>query len=251
MPQPTDIPAWNTGGSNRTAPPSGQVTSGYVVSSALSSGYLNWLFYTIYTWIVYLKNLTSEVLSWTHLQTFLAGIFVTSPSGGSPLGAQNNDGMFATAYFANLGTGLALALTTNGTDALMTPQRINVGGVLAGGDIVSGTKLSAPNAPRAFGSIHWNHGVVALEGVPFNVASASSPSPGNLRPLLTNPVGHAFIEGTWYGFPIGGIAAQGAIIPLAFGSGSDCTFQILSAAGSVVDLTTTEGHASFMVYSVD
>lgn len=77
MAQPANLPRWDTSALNITDPPSGQKDSGFVASSALNSSYLNWLFNTLYLWAVYLKNLTSEALTWTVAQTFGAGIVVT------------------------------------------------------------------------------------------------------------------------------------------------------------------------------
>lgn len=78
MAQPTNTPRWNTAGANRTDPPSGQKDSGFVASSPLVSAYLNWLLFNIYEWVLYLKNLTTEALTWTVLQTFNVGIVVTT-----------------------------------------------------------------------------------------------------------------------------------------------------------------------------
>lgn len=70
MPAPTNVPEWNSGGTNRTEPPGGVKVSGFAVNGAVSSSFLNWLLFTIYQWVLYLQNLTAEALTWTALQTF-------------------------------------------------------------------------------------------------------------------------------------------------------------------------------------
>ncbi len=81
MAQPANDPRWNTNLTNQTDPPSGQKDSGWAAASPLDSSYLNWLLYTIYLWVLYLKNLTSEALTWLALQTFTFGIIVTKAAG--------------------------------------------------------------------------------------------------------------------------------------------------------------------------
>jgi hypothetical protein len=55
MSKPTKVPTWNTDLSNQTEPSGGQKASGWTSGQAAVSSYLNWLLYTIYTWIVYLQ----------------------------------------------------------------------------------------------------------------------------------------------------------------------------------------------------
>jgi hypothetical protein len=74
MPQPTQDPQWNTNGTNRVEPPSGQKASGWTIGQAPPSSYFNWWMNLVYQWCLYLKNLTSEALTWLGFQTFNNGI---------------------------------------------------------------------------------------------------------------------------------------------------------------------------------
>lgn len=74
MAQPSQTPDWNTGGANRVDPSSGQKTSGWTVNQAPPSSYFNWWMNLVYQWVLYLKNLTTESLTWTGFQTFNTGI---------------------------------------------------------------------------------------------------------------------------------------------------------------------------------
>jgi hypothetical protein len=74
MAQPSQTPDWNTGGSNRTDPPSGQKISGWTVNQTPPSSYFNWWMNLVYQWVLYLKNLTTEALTWGAFQTFNAAL---------------------------------------------------------------------------------------------------------------------------------------------------------------------------------
>lgn len=94
MPAPTNVPEWNSGGTNRTEPPGGVKVSGFTVNGAVSSSFLNWILFTIYEWILYLQNLTAEALTWTALQTF-SGRLVSNTATTSPAILGNNTGAAA------------------------------------------------------------------------------------------------------------------------------------------------------------
>lgn len=65
MAKPTDLPTWNTGGSNRSEPDAGLKASGYPVDAVPTSGNWNWLFFTIYSWILWLNALFASDGSYT------------------------------------------------------------------------------------------------------------------------------------------------------------------------------------------
>ncbi len=65
MAKPTDLPAWNTGGANRSEPSSGLKASGYATNAVPTSGNWNWLFFTIYSWILWLNGLFASDGSYT------------------------------------------------------------------------------------------------------------------------------------------------------------------------------------------
>lgn len=55
-PLPTKIPIWNTGGSNRTEPLTGEKTSGWAVDDEPPSSYFNWLQYYTGAWLTWLSE---------------------------------------------------------------------------------------------------------------------------------------------------------------------------------------------------
>lgn len=54
MAKPTILPVWNTDATNRTTPSGGQQASGWTSGQTAISAYFNWLFFTIYSWILWL-----------------------------------------------------------------------------------------------------------------------------------------------------------------------------------------------------
>jgi len=71
MAQPTEDVRWaNTTGVNLTEPVSGLKDVGYVTGAVPTAQNHNWLFNAYWKWIEYLKNLTSEKLTWLKKQTF-------------------------------------------------------------------------------------------------------------------------------------------------------------------------------------
>lgn len=86
MSQPSKLPEWNSGVANQTEPSAPKKVLGWVVNEAAASSYFNWILYTIYLWCVYLKNLASEALTWTALQTFNEAIVVIATTGTNVIG---------------------------------------------------------------------------------------------------------------------------------------------------------------------
>jgi hypothetical protein len=71
MAQPTEDVRWaDTTGVNLTEPVSGLKDVGYVTGAVPTAQNHNWLFNAYWKWIEYLKNLTSEKLTWLKKQTF-------------------------------------------------------------------------------------------------------------------------------------------------------------------------------------
>jgi hypothetical protein len=81
MAQPINVPRWNTDLTNQTEPPAGQKDTGQVAGAPLDSSYFNWILFTIYEWVLWLQGLQGEILTWTGLNTFNAGIVVTKAAG--------------------------------------------------------------------------------------------------------------------------------------------------------------------------
>lgn len=78
MPMPSDVPAWNTGGANRTEPSAGEKILGWVAGDPVNSSYFNWLLFTVYEWVLFLQGIEGEALTWTALQTFEDGIVAST-----------------------------------------------------------------------------------------------------------------------------------------------------------------------------
>jgi len=70
MAQPTDLPRWSTDVGTTTEPTEDKKDEGFVAGEKPAAQTHNWLFNTIYLWCDYLKNLTSEALTWTATQLF-------------------------------------------------------------------------------------------------------------------------------------------------------------------------------------
>lgn len=70
MAQPTDLPRWSTDPGTTTEPTEAKKDDGFVAGEKPAAQTHNWLFNTIYLWCDYLKNLTSEALTWTAKQIY-------------------------------------------------------------------------------------------------------------------------------------------------------------------------------------
>lgn len=54
--KPAKLPAWNTGASNNVEPTAGEKITGWTTNQVPPSSYFNWLFYWIWSWIVYVSD---------------------------------------------------------------------------------------------------------------------------------------------------------------------------------------------------
>lgn len=81
MAQPSNLPRWSdTVSADPTRvfqPTSGKADVGWDEGERPAAEHINWLLWTIYLWCSYLKNLNTEALTWTVLQTFGASVAVT------------------------------------------------------------------------------------------------------------------------------------------------------------------------------
>lgn len=83
-PKPTDYPRWDdVQPANRIQPPSGLADTGWAANQIPAAEHMNWLLYTLYTWILYLDtfyaSLVSTANTWTAAQVF--GALVTLNGG--------------------------------------------------------------------------------------------------------------------------------------------------------------------------
>lgn len=148
MAQPTEDVRWaNTTGVNLTEPVSGLKDVGYVTGAVPTAQNHNWLFNAYYKWIEYLKNITSEVLTWTGLQTFNGGAVFNQQTGllAAEVAGQNGS-TFRTgtvdvtgSNYTGAGTGTqhdAAVVVTGGTGGSATGQRAlrSIGGASTTGE---------------------------------------------------------------------------------------------------------------------
>lgn len=97
MSQPTgNLPDWSTDDTNNTEPSAGLKLTGWPDDDIPTARNFNWLFWQVSRWLTYLKNLQSEVLTWTAAQTFsalltaTAAIIVTRATAGIGLTSTGN-----------------------------------------------------------------------------------------------------------------------------------------------------------------
>ncbi len=80
MAQPTVTPTWATDPTAQISQPlSAKSATGWVVGEKPFATHMNWLFNIICAWITYLKNLTSEALTWNARQSFNGGASCPTP----------------------------------------------------------------------------------------------------------------------------------------------------------------------------
>lgn len=79
MAKPTTLPRWSdvAPGTTTIEPTSGEKDAGFT-NATPGSKKVNWLFYWLSRWASYVDTLVGEALTWTALQTFSAGISVTT-----------------------------------------------------------------------------------------------------------------------------------------------------------------------------
>lgn len=96
MAQPSIVPEWNTTpATNNVDPGATAKGTGWLTNQIPPSSWLNWWQRAVWEWIVYLKFITAEALTWTAAQVFQVGITVTNTitsgygvqsTGGTPNG---------------------------------------------------------------------------------------------------------------------------------------------------------------------
>lgn len=230
MAQPTQDPAWNTGGANRVDPPSGQKTSGWTVNQAPPSSYFNWWMNLVYQWCLYLKNLTTEALVWVGFQTFNTGIRaygnnlrpgVKADGGGSGFAA-----LEAVSTFTGAGED-AIKATHTGNGGTAVKGIANVGGnangvfgTSTGGVGVRGETTGGVGV-RGFANGGGQAGqFIATGASPYAVSAAAS----NIALVATNgagPGGDVYPAILTYGGGAYGAANPGRPAIVAVGGGND------------------------------
>lgn len=153
MAKPTVLPQWNTDGTNRVTPSSGQQSTGWTVGQAPPSSWFNWLAYHTYNWLLWCQ---AEVLSaadiaaaaweWTEYHIFRRPVAIY---GYGPVAA--------------------LLVVPDGVNtAIQTPGKIETGTLVAtstistAANITAGTNISASTIDATNGMSC--HGLTSLLG---------------------------------------------------------------------------------------
>ena len=166
MAQPSQDPAWNTGGANRVDPPSGQKISGWNVNQSPPSSYFNWYMNLVYQWCLYLKNITTEALTWTGAAIFNAAVSTTAGLTATR-SAANTNAITAT------GNGTGHGLAANAT-AVLASRGVRAESTVAGGIAIEGIAVTGNNGlgnvgvygrGRASGVAGWGDNLASASGV--------------------------------------------------------------------------------------
>lgn len=79
MAQPSIVPEWNTTpATNNVDPGATAKGTGWLTNQIPPSSWLNWWQRAVWEWIVYLKFITTEALTWTAAHIFQSGVVVTN-----------------------------------------------------------------------------------------------------------------------------------------------------------------------------
>lgn len=153
--KPTDVPRFGSNALARVEPPETGGTgttkdTGVIPGRRTPAQYVNWIFYTIYTWVLWVQSLTDQALTWTDLQTFHNGILVSSTTAArtgvdSTGGASNGPGVKGTG-----GSGNGRGLWGQGTGN--APGVYGVGGTTAPGSQFIGSGSLLRSAVVGFGN---------------------------------------------------------------------------------------------------
>jgi hypothetical protein len=138
MSKPTELPEWGTTSTNITDPPLSYKQPGFPTGAQVPSGVLNWLLFTIYSWILWLSTFESTAHTWSAVQTFS-----TAPA--LPAGVTGPVAATGAVSGSSLSTGGTLGVT--GTSTLGT---VNTSGVLTASNSIkpnAGLDLSSAPTP--------------------------------------------------------------------------------------------------------
>jgi hypothetical protein len=148
MTMPTDLPTWNTDGTNRTEPTSGQKATGYPVAAAPSSSNLNWMLWVIYKWCLYVQGLAAEAITWTAAHIFLGDsattlVSIHNTNTASGAGLTVTTGAAAPALVLGEGTSHD---SLNAAGDIYTARNVNSDGNMSAGGILGGASVAVTGA---------------------------------------------------------------------------------------------------------
>lgn len=195
--QPLKKPEWNTSGSNRTEPTSGEKSSGWVLNDQPPSSYFNWLQYYTYAWIDWLNE--RFLKGATEIDLIINALPPTSTGAGGNLTLEAGDGLTAGAggnVAINAGDGAGAA--AGGNVAITAGDPDTSGG---GGDVslAAGTGIGAEG-----GDLTLSAGASDADGGDASLTAGANTSAGpggDLTLAAGNAVGGnagdaSFVAGT-------------------------------------------------------
>lgn len=213
MPQPSDLPRWaSTTDDNVTEPSSTLKDEGYEPGAEPAAEEHNWLWKKLYLWMVYLKDLVTEDLTWTGVQTFQGGVAVED----EPVNVTGADSAVGGPTLLYVQNG---DYTGAGTGALVNPTVSSLGG--NGGTANGGISLEGIGGSGATGGI----GASVRGGVSTGASTLGAS-------------GAFCVGGTNSTSGLGGIGAElyGVDGTVSAGSGAQVTSGDLTAAGGSTHL---------------
>lgn len=131
MAKPTTIPRWaDTVAGDVTKlnePPNGKKDVGWLVAEKPPAQWLNWLFYWLYLWVVWLRDYEDTSHIWSQLQTYNRGISVSQA-------VLNSHGTITTGNGTGVGLWARGGANGGGVQGIGGVGAINAPGVLGQGD---------------------------------------------------------------------------------------------------------------------
>lgn len=159
MAKPITLPTWNTDGSNRTTPSSGQQVTGWTLGQTPPSSWWNWLAYHTYEWCKWVNDnalsaadIAAAAWEWTEYHIFrrpvsiygygpVAALLVI-PDGANP----------AISTTGSISGGTVAASSTISTSANITAgTSISAGGNIVATGYVSGTGITSMSGESTLG----------------------------------------------------------------------------------------------------
>jgi len=186
MAKPTDLPRWaDTVAADPTKvnePPNAKKDVGWVTAEKPPAQWLNWLAFTIYTWVIWLRDFEITAHVWTALQTLNFGVVVTQ-------GTANADGTTTTGNGTGAGIRARGGATGPGVLGIAGTGATTAPGVLGQGD-TSG--LAGGPGVRGEGGTDSPGGAFVGNGTAAGLDATGGPTNGTAITATGIGTGHAF-----------------------------------------------------------
>lgn len=163
MAKPSALPRWNTDGTNRTTPTSGQMDTGIVSGELAVSSRMNWLLYTSYLWHKWIDDgvWTAVSLALTGALSALSLAITNNATVGGTLGVTGNTTIGGTC--AITGNASMAGLTYTGPD--IYPARTDNYSWRSGSEIDGGGAMTrVTNGVHGDAGEIWQIPLVVREG---------------------------------------------------------------------------------------